>query len=232
MKKAYINWSGGKDSALSLFRIQQSAQFEVADLVTTIISGEERVSMHGVRKNLLQMQADAAGLHLTTIELPSSPDNFTYERQMKATIVKMKEKGCSHAVFGDIFLKDLREYREKKLAGEDIGCVFPLWENNTASLMHEFIDAGFRAIIVCVNEKFLDRSFCGRELNDALLEELPPDVDPCGENGEYHSFVFDGPVFNRPVAFLTGEISYRIYNSPGDNTSDQSGFFYLDLEAR
>jgi uncharacterized protein (TIGR00290 family) len=236
-QSAYMNWSGGKDSALCLHYIMQNKQFEVNCLLTSINTVHDRISMHGVRRSLLEQQAAAIGLPLQTIELPEQPGMQEYEQAMLSKVTALKSRGIKHAIFGDIFLEDLKRYREEKLQSAGIECVFPLWKIPTSQLMNEFLQLGFKAIIVCVNEKFLDKSFCGRIIDASFVRDLPPGVDVCGENGEYHSYVFDGPVFDHPVPFKKGEIVYRRYAAPqtsADSCSpmDQAsayGFYFCDL---
>jgi uncharacterized protein (TIGR00290 family) len=226
--RAYMNWSGGKDSSLSLHSILNSGNFEVIRLLTSINAAHDRISMHGVRRSLLEAQATSIGISLKTIELPEEPDMATYEKKMSEAVSELKNHGCTHAVFGDIFLEDLRAYRENKLRELNINCVFPLWRQNTLGLAKEFVAQGFRAVVVCVNGKYLDKSFCGRIIDESFLAELPANVDPCGENGEFHSFVFDGPIFKERISFSIGETVYREYRSP-DDKSDSTGFYFTDL---
>lgn len=219
MISAYMNWSGGKDSSLCLHRVLQDRQYKVGYLLTSVNAFHDRISMHGVRRELLTAQAASIGIPLQTIELPEQPDMNEYERAMSEKIIFLKNEGCTHSLFGDIFLEDLRRYREEKLQSLDIRGVFPLWKIPTPQLMQEFIRSGFKAVIVCVNEKWLDKSFCGRLIDESFLADLPDDVDPCGENGEYHSFVFDGPIFRSPVLFKKGEIVRRQYKAPASTTA-------------
>jgi uncharacterized protein (TIGR00290 family) len=235
--KAYMNWSGGKDSSLCLHKILQDERYSVDRLLTSVNAAHDRISMHGVRRSLLYAQAASIGLPLQTIELPEQPGMAEYEQAMMLEVKVLLEAGYSHAVFGDIFLEDLKVYREKKLAEVNIECIFPLWKISTADLMQAFLDLGFKAIIVCVNEQFLDKSFCGRLIDASFVRDLPPGVDVCGENGEYHSFVFDGPIFKYPIPFEKGEIVYRKYEAPktdadtGSNMdqASQYGFYFCDL---
>jgi uncharacterized protein (TIGR00290 family) len=235
--KAYMNWSGGKDSSLCLHKILQDERYAVDCLLTSVNAVHNRISMHGVRRSLLNEQAKSIGLPLHTIELPEQPGMQEYEQMMLEKISALKATGHTHAVFGDIFLEDLKIYREKKLAEVNIECVFPLWKISTQQLMGEFLDLGFKAIIVCVNEKFLDKSFCGRMIDHSFVRDLPPGVDVCGENGEYHSFVFDGPIFQYPIPFTKGEIIRRTYQAPETNNdtcnpmdqASQYGFYFCDL---
>ena len=234
--KAYMNWSGGKDSSLCLhYALEQ--KIPVQALLTSVNKVHNRISMHGVKTELLDQQAISIGLPLYKIELPEQPGMDEYEQLMTAKVRQLKNEGFTHALFGDIFLEDLKRYREEKLQSLDIACLFPLWKRDTKELMQEFLSLGFKAIIVCVNEKFLDKSFCGRLIDESFVNDLPPGVDVCGENGEYHSFVFDGPVFKNPIPFKIGEIVYRKYEAP-KNTQDgcnpmnqpsQYGFYFCDL---
>ena len=209
---AYMNWSGGKDSSLTLHKVLEDPAYKVDSLLTSFNAAYDRVSMHGVRRQLMEAQAASIGIPLQTIELPEQPDMSIYEQAMREKVTSLKEKGCTHAIFGDIFLEDLRRYREEKLESMGVTCIFPLWKIPSVTLMQEFLEKGFKAIIVCVNTKWLDKSFCGRIIDEDFLRDLPADVDPCGENGEYHSFVFDGPVFRYPIPFEKGDIVYKEYN--------------------
>ncbi|MET4106397.1 diphthine--ammonia ligase [Hymenobacter sp. UYP22] len=243
---AYMNWSGGKDSALALYHALRNPALHVTDLLTSVNAHYDRVSMHGVRVALLEQQAHRIGLPLTKLELPEMPDMAEYEAQMRATLAPLQAKGVQRAIFGDIYLEDLRRYREQQLAGIGLAAEFPLWQRPNAELLREYLELGFRAVVVCVNEKYLDQSFCGRELNADFLRDLPPGVDSCGENGEYHSFVFDAPYFSSPIPFERGEIVRRTYASPASTTCTPAedpdspaaapapspfttGFWYCDL---
>ena len=186
--KAFMNWSGGKDSALSIYKAKRQG-INIEALVTTINAVTERISMHGVRRTLLEQQAAALQLPLHVVELPEQPGMMEYERAIHHTNEMLKAKGFTHAVSGDLFLEDLKSYREKLYAEDGIECLFPLWKTGTKELMQTFIEKGFKAVLVCVNNSFLDKSFCGRLLDESLLNDLPANVDICGENGEYHSFV-------------------------------------------
>jgi uncharacterized protein (TIGR00290 family) len=229
---AFFNWSGGKDSALALYKVLQVDQYNLKYLLTNVNAAHDRVSMHGVRRNLLEMQAASIGIPLQTIELPEQPTMQQYEEQLLHQIKKLKSAGCSKAIFGDIFLEDLKCYREQKLKEVEIECIFPLWKIDTKQLMHEFIVLGFKAIIVCVNEMYLDKSFCGRLIDESFVNDLPENVDACGENGEFHSFVFDGPIFKQPINFIKGDVVYKTYDAPkiNDNNSQSNyGFWFCDL---
>ena len=237
--KAYMNWSGGKDSALCLYKILQSKEYDVRYLLTSINKIYDRISMHGVKAELLRQQAASIGIPLKLIELPEQPGMSEYEQEMGKKVKEITAEGIEHTVFGDIFLEDLRKCREEKLFPLGINAHFPLWRISTKQLMNEFISLGFKAIVVCVNEKYLDKSFCGRIINHSFVKDLPDNVDVCGENGEYHSFVFDGPVFKTPILFKKGEIVYREYTQPKESTDDRYryvsieekkyGFYFCDL---
>jgi len=223
--KAYMNWSGGKDSSLTLHRILEDPGYRIDSLLTSFNTTHDRVSMHGVRRQLLEAQAESIGLPLQTIELPEQPGMGEYEEAMREKVHSLKERGCTHAVFGDIFLEDLRRYREEKLENMGVTSIFPLWKTPSSVLMQEFLEKGFKAIVVCVNTRWLDKSFCGRVIDEAFLKDLPADVDPCGENGEYHSFVFEGPIFKHPIPFEKGEIISKEYKGP----EGPANFYFCDL---
>ena len=238
--KSYLNWSGGKDSSLCLYKVLKEKKYQVDYLLTSINKVHDRISMHGVRTELLRMQTASIGIPLKTIELPEQPGMSEYEKLMMQKVKEIRSEGIEQTIFGDIFLEDLKKYREDKLHPLGITANFPLWKISTKELMEEFIQLGFKAIIVCVNEKFLDKSFCGRIIDRSFVNDLPANVDKCGENGEYHSFVFDGPIFRTPILFEKGEIVYREYTKPKDNLSEHCGrtivpteknygFYFCDL---
>jgi len=229
-RQAYMNWSGGKDSSLCLYRAMQSGFYNITQLLTSVNAAHDRISMHGVRRSLLVAQAASIGIPLTTIELPEQPGMQEYETMMMQKVTELKQSGCTHAIFGDIFLEDLKLYREQKLSTTGIECVFPLWKINTTQLVREFIELGFKSIIVCVNEQYLDKSFCGRIIDHDFINDLPANVDPCGENGEFHSFVFNGPIFKTPISFTKGDIVYKTYTAPKNTSSTNDyGFYFCDL---
>lgn len=234
--KAVFNWSGGKDCALALHYVLQEKSSEIEALLTTINQSFGRVSMHGVRQKLIEKQADALGIPLRKLLLPEQPSMEEYNFLMKEKLGKLKKEGFTESIFGDIFLQDLREYREKQLAEFGFTARFPLWNKDTTELIHEFIGEGFKSILVCVKSAVLDKNFVGRVIDKDFLKDLPKNVDPCGENGEFHTFVFDGPIFKEPISFRPGEIVFRSYKSPDkeENTQQQSqkemGFWYFDLE--
>lgn len=238
MKKAFLNWSSGKDSAYALYLLQQQKEYSVEKLVTSVNSETNRVSMHGLRKELLLQQAESIGLPLHIISLPGNVSMSVYNEVMQKETDLLKSEGFTHSVFGDIFLEDLRKYREQQLQKAGLQAVFPLWKKNTSELMNEFLKAGFKAITVSVNSKVLDSSFCGRIIDNEFLADLPSGVDPAGENGEFHSFVFDGPNFKFPVAFRKGEVVEKTYE-PSKKMDDNcfsdkqenwdTRFWYCDL---
>jgi len=209
MQPAVAFWSGGKDSGLALDRVRRSGAFEVRALITTVNAEFRRVSMHGVREELIELQSEAIGIPVHRMYVGGRGSNDDYVPALRAALESFKNRGITNVIFGDIFLEDLRQWRESLLAGCGMTGVFPLWQEDTRVLVQEFIDRRFKAIICCTNDAQLTRSEVGRSLDAAFVQGLPPGVDPCGENGEYHSFVHDGPIFRRPIAFETGEIVYR-----------------------
>jgi len=218
MEKILFTWSGGKDSALALYELQKSRQFEVAALITTLTTDYQRVSMHGVRNALLNQQVESLGLPLEMIQISKDFSNEEYEAKISAMFKLYREKGVSSVAFGDIFLEDLRTYREDSLAKAGLKGLFPLWKRDTEELALKFIELGFKAVISCVDSELLDRSFAGRVFDKKFLSELPESVDPCGENGEFHSFVFDGPIFRERISYEGGNVVLR-----------NNRFYYCDL---
>ncbi len=233
--KTYFNWSTGKDSALALFHLLQDKRFSVDELITTVNSHYNRVSMHGLRKELLITQTNALNIPASLIELPEQPSMDVYEEKMTETVTRLKNNGFTHSAFGDIFLEDLKVYRELQLAKLDFKAVFPIWKRDTTALINEFLDLGFKTIIVCANSKYFGEDFVGTIIDKNFIDNLPEGVDPCGENGEFHTFCFDGPIFKNPIAFTIGEKVYREYNTPKTDNDDsickseKSGFWYCDL---
>jgi uncharacterized protein (TIGR00290 family) len=202
-------WSGGKDSALALHTLLRQNEVRIAALLTTVTEGYDRISMHGVRRELLQRQAESLCLPLHEVFIPPQCVNSIYEARMEEALLSFFEEGIRRVAFGDIFLEDLRLYREKNLARVGMQALFPIWKRDTRDLIRDFHAARFRSIAVCVGSKALDPSFAGRELDESFFADLPAGVDPCGENGEFHTFVFDGPIFSRPVGFTLGETVQR-----------------------
>ena len=209
MEKVLFAWSGGKDSAISLYEIQRSEKYEIAALLTTITDGYDRVSMHGVPRTLVERQAHSVGLPIEEVFISRTSSNEEYGSKMARVLTKFKQAGVSSVVFGDIFLKDVRKYREDNLSQVGMKGIFPLWGRDTTELTRSFIALGFRAIITCIDSRVLDRRFIGRTFDEHFLAELPLNVDPGGENGEFHSFVFDGPIFKERIAYTLGESVLR-----------------------
>lgn len=228
--KTIINWSGGKDSALALYRIRQQGQFAVQQLLTTINGAYGRVSMHGVREELIQAQAERLGLPLQTVRLPETASMELYQTTMNSVLQPFVDQGITHAIFGDIFLEDLRLWREQQLAGSGLTGVFPLWQTHSLTLLDEFWAAGFQTIVVAANGQYLDQSFCGRVLDRQFVADLPPGVDPCGENGEFHTFVFDAPYFSSPVAFTVGDVVEHTYQfTDAEHQQRTYTYYFADL---
>ena len=203
------SWSGGKDSCLTLAELLSDDTWSVAALVTTVTEGYERVSMHGVRQALLREQAAALGLPLEVVYIPQNATNEIYEARMEETFARYGREGVATIAFGDLFLADIRRYREQWLARAGIRPVFPLWMRDTRDLARRFVDEGFEAVVTCVDTRVLDRGFAGRRFDHALLADLPDTVDPCGENGEFHTFVHAGPIFREPLRIASGEVVQR-----------------------
>lgn len=234
--KSFFNWSGGKDSALALYHAQKNNDYSIEKLLTNINGKHRRISMHGVREELLELQAEAIGLPLQKIILPEQPSMQEYEKQMKENMDVLKKEGFTHALFGDIFLEDLKKYREEQLSKVGMKAVFPLWKRDTKELLHEFIDLGFKTILVCTKAEVLPYEFAGRIIDRDFLKDLPSNVDACGENGEFHSFVYDGPIFKKPLDIKIGEKVFREYQAPKDEkdncftkSSSSMSFWFCDL---
>lgn len=215
-----VAWSGGKDCTLALREIERGGEYSPVALLTTVTSDYERISMHGVRRPLLQAQAASLGVPLFEVEISPRADNQEYEAKMDAALSALRSatSGICGVVFGDLFLEDIRAYRESNLARVGLNAIFPLWGRDTREVATQFTELGFRAAVVCVDSTALDRSFAGREYDASFVADLPKGVDPCGENGEFHTFVYDGPLFANPVAHERGEVVLR-----------DERFFYADL---
>jgi uncharacterized protein (TIGR00290 family) len=216
--KILFTWSGGKDSALALFEILNRGGVEVCALLTTVTEDYGRVSMHGVRETLLEQQSKALGIPLHTVRIGKDATNERYENGMREVLEEYKESGVKSVAYGDLFLEEIRSYREKNLEAVGMKALFPLWGRDTNTLGRRFLDLGFRAIVTCVDLKSLKRSFCGREYDADFINDLPHSVDPCGENGEFHTFVYDGPLFEKAVAFRRGKVVRR-----------EHGLYFCDL---
>lgn len=240
MKKTYFNWSSGKDSALALYKMQQNPDYAIDLLVTTTNKDFQRVSMHGLREELLYKQAESIGLPLQTIPFAADVTMNVYSETMKSAMTSLVEQNYTHGVFGDIFLEDLKAYRDTKLKEVGVEGVYPLWKQDTRTLLEEFLALGFKAITVCVNAKLLGEEFVGRVIDEQFIKDLPENVDVCGENGEFHTFVFDGPIFSKRVDFTIGEKvlrSYTLHKDDSDNCHQSkeqqknydTSFYYCDL---
>jgi uncharacterized protein (TIGR00290 family) len=215
--RALVAWSSGKDSAWALHTLRRRSEVDVVGLLTTVNARHERVAMHAVRRELLEAQATAVGLPLTVVEIPSPCSNEAYAEAMGRAMCEAHRSGVTAVAFGDLFLDDLRQYRERQLAGAGIAPLFPLWRRPTDVLAREMIAFGLRATLTCVDPRVLPTVLAGRPFDEALLSELPKTADPCGENGEFHTFVWDGPMFRQPVAVRIGE------------TVTRDGFAFADL---
>lgn len=215
--RAWMSWSSGKDSAFALHELGRDHDVEVVGLLTTVNAEADRVAMHAVRRELLEVQAERVGLPLHTVELPAPCPNGVYEAQMASAMAAAARDGVEQVVFGDLFLSDIRAYREAMMAGSGIDPVFPLWARPTDGLATDMLDAGIRAVITCVDPAQMPGELAGRAFDARLLADLPADVDPCGENGEFHTFVWDGPGFASPIDIEVGEVVER------------DGFVYCDL---
>ena len=215
--KTLVSWSSGKDSAWMLHVLKQDPSIEIGGLLTTMNEQFDRVAMHAVRRSLVSAQADAAGVPLRTVPLPWPCTNEEYETRMRSAVAAAVAEGFTHVAFGDLFLEDVRRYREEKLAGSGLTPLFPIWGIPTDELAVQMVEGGLRSVLTCVNPKHLDRSFAGRQFDRTLLSDLPSEVDKCGERGEFHSFAWDGPMFSHPVSVQVGEIV------------DRDGYVFADL---
>ena len=235
--KCIFNWSGGKDSSLALYHCLRNPDLEIKYLVTTINESVNRISMHGVRHDLLLKQAQSIGISLYEIRLPEMPSMKAYDETMYQHLSKLKEEGITHSIFGDIFLADLKLYREQRLAEVGLKGIFPLWERDSGELIHEFLQLGFKTVIACTQERLGE--FVGKVMDETLIQKLPADVDVCGENGEFHTFAFEGPVFKNAIPYTLGEKVFKSYSAP-QNVDDSCsgtdevksvnlGFWYQDL---
>ena len=216
-QKAVASWSSGKDSAFALYETQRSGDFDVVGILTTVTDAYQRVAMHGVRNELLDRQANALGLPCIKVPIPSPCPNEIYEQEMARVMHRLRAEGVTAMIFGDLFLEDIRAYREARLAEVGVQGVFPLWKRDTRALAREMVASGLQARITCVDPRKLDASFAGRSFDESLLQSLPSDVDPCGENGEFHTMVTAGPMFRESIEVVLGEVVAR------------DGFVFADL---
>lgn len=230
MKKVILSWSGGKDASYALYLLQQSNNFEVVGLLSTINGNLKRLSMHGVPENMIKKQAEYLNLPLHIIYVYEA-SNAEYESAMKNFLLYQKKLGITTIAFGDIFLEDLRKYREEKMTSIGMKTIFPLWKKNTKELIKEMIEKGFKTMTCCVQETKPGKDFLGRIIDEDFVATLPVDVDPCGENGEYHSYCFDGPIYEKPILIQSGEIVRKTYQFVNENSENcESAFWYIDIQ--
>ncbi|MGO9932475.1 MAG: ATP-binding protein [Steroidobacteraceae bacterium] len=200
-----LSWSGGKDSTMAAYQLLASQKYEIASLLTTVTEGFDRISMHGVRRELLERQADSLGIPLRKILIPNDCSNEIYEARMREALSLIKQQGITKIAFGDLFLQDVKQYRDERLAQAGMTGLYPIWMRDTDELVRTFIGLGFKGILACVDTQAIDAAFAGREIDLQLLEDLPQSADPCGEYGEYHSFVYAGPIFRNAIPCRTGD---------------------------
>jgi uncharacterized protein (TIGR00290 family) len=210
-EKIVFSWSGGKDSTLALHEIRRSGRYEVVALLTTVTRQYQRICMHGVRESLLEAQAAALGIPCEKIYMSDSPTNQEYEEKLRAALDAHKARGIRRVAFGDIFLEDLKAYRDKNLAAWGLEGIYPIWKRDSRRLIGDFVSQGFKGVLVCIDQRVLPESWAGRAIDEAFLGDVPPGVDPCGENGEYHTFVYDGPIFQDKIDITLGE---RVVRAP------------------
>ena len=218
VEKVVFTWSGGKDSAMAFHELKKSGNYQILALLTTLTEDYDRISMHGVKRILLEEQVDSLGIPLEKVYIQKNSSNEEFESKMKDTLLRYRNQGVQTVVFGDIFLEDLRKYREENLEKIGMKAIFPIWKQKTEVLARNFIDLGFKAIITCVDGNSLGKKFVGMEFNEKFLSQLPSGVDPCGENGEFHSFVCNGPLFKKPIPYEKGIVVTR-----------ENRFHYCDL---
>ena len=233
--KAIFAWSGGKDSAFCLHQVFQEDKYEVTYLLTTLNAEFKRISMHGVKEELLDLQAEAIGIPQLKVWLYEASYE-SYEKQMEEMLVKAKAEGIEHVIFGDIFLEDLRTYRENNLQKIGMKAVFPLWKKNTTQLINDFVQEEFKTLTCCVNDAYFNDEWVGKEINQEFIKDLPKNVDPCGENGEYHTYCYAGPIFKKKINIEIGEKIYRpleLKNLKACRTeqTQTKGFWYCELNA-
>ena len=234
-QRSIFNWSGGKDSALALYHCLKNPEIDIKYLVTTINDAADRISMHGVRVELLKRQAESIGIPLYQVRLPEMPDMQTYDNTMRQHLEFFKAEGITHSIFGDIFLEDLKRYRDERLAEAGMQGIYPLWKRDTHELINEFFNLSFGTVIACAQENL--SGIVGQELSPGLIKTLPPGIDVCGENGEFHTFAFKGPIFKDEIKYQLGEKVFKTYATPkkdtdgddSDGINNLSGFWYQDL---
>ena len=226
--KAIFAWSGGKDSSYCLHQVLEQNEYDVVYLLTTMNAEFKRISMHGVREELLDLQSESIGIPQLKVWIYEA-SNEGYERQMEAMLLQAKSQGIENVIFGDIFLEDLRTYRENNLAKVGMKAIFPLWKKDTSELIQDFIDKGFKTVTCCINDAHLDESWAGREIDQSFVDDLPSTVDPCGENGEYHTYCYAGPLFKKPIKVNIGE---KIYRPLVIKTDDSCGGVEAEIKTR
>ena len=241
MKKAFFNWSSGKDSALALYKILEAKEYSIETLLTNVNKDYSRISMHGLREELLDAQVIQLDLPLEKLYFPADVTMELYNEKMRGKLTEFKKKGLDYSIFGDIFLEDLKKYRDTKLAEVELTGVYPIWKIDTQEVIREFLDLGFKAITVCVNAKLLGEEFVGRIIDEQFIKDLPEGIDVCGENGEFHTFVFDGPIFKKSVDFEIGEKVLKLYTLNKNDSQNchtdtsekvktyDTSFWYCDL---
>jgi uncharacterized protein (TIGR00290 family) len=233
-EKIIVSWSGGKDSSYALNELLCNENYDVKYLLSTINGNYKRLSMHGVREELIEAQAESIGIPLLKVNVYEA-DNLEYERQMNEILLKAKAEGINTVAFGDIFLEDLRHYREDKMKAIGMNCIFPIWKKDTLWLVNDFIEKGFKTITCCINDGYLDESWCGKMIDEVFVKELPPTVDACGENGEFHTYCFEGPIFKKKINIVAGEKTYKPleikladHPTPIKDVGTK-GFWFIDL---
>lgn len=229
MKQAVLFWSGGKDSALALYHAQQDPGIEIKAIITTLNQQYRRISMHGISEAILDRQVEQLGVPLIKMWVPNEPANNTYEEVLLNICRQLTLDGIDTVIFGDIFLEDLRQYRENLLKPLGLACYFPLWKRPTYQLINEFISLGFQTITCCISTAMLDNSWIGKQIDERFLKELPEGVDSCGENGEFHTFCFAGPIFKKTISYQSGEVIFKPLMIKSGQEEDETGFLFLDI---
>jgi uncharacterized protein (TIGR00290 family) len=231
---AIFSWSGGKDSSYALHKILEEGLYDVKYLLSAINGNYKRLSMHGVREELIQAQADSIGIPLVKVYVYTA-SNAEYEKQMREVLLQARSENIFHVIFGDINLEDLRQYREQEMALLNMQCVFPIWKHDTHWMLNDFVARGFKTITCCINDGYLNEKWCGKIIDETFIAELPPTIDPCGENGEFHSFCFEAPVFKKKINIIRGKKTYRALeikfaDSPSPiKDAGTKGFWFCDL---
>lgn len=229
-EKVILSWSGGKDASYALYHLLKSNEYEVVGLLTTINGNLKRVSMHGVHEDMIKLQAEKLNLPLHIVYVYEA-NNEEYEKAMENYLLKLKTQNINTIAFGDIFLEDLKAYREKKMSSIGMRAIFPLWKRNTKELIHEMIELNFKTITCCIQSSLSEHDFLGKIINEEFIAKLPSGIDPCGENGEFHTFCFSGPIYPQTILIQTAEKVHKTYsfvNEKGENC--ESGFWYIEIQ--